>query len=161
VIRLELSPHASAVLFVSLVAEILAVQQSDCFQILWPKSSGEVSGSSPTSCARARKSGGNKAQPTHREELPRTGECSRRPSSMAVGTPALVGGQHVVIRLELSSHASAVLFVSLTHGHIELAYTQKLKGGGAEGGICMQGPWAPHLSFKCKLHCRGSSARLD
>jgi hypothetical protein len=31
---------------------------------------------------------------------------------MAVGTPALVGGQHVVIRLELSPHASAVLFVS-------------------------------------------------
>jgi hypothetical protein len=31
---------------------------------------------------------------------------------MAVGTPALVGGQHVVIRLEISPHASAVLFVS-------------------------------------------------
>jgi hypothetical protein len=31
---------------------------------------------------------------------------------MAVGTPALVGGQHVVIRPEMSPHASAVLFVS-------------------------------------------------
>jgi hypothetical protein len=34
---------------------------------------------------------------------------------MAVGTPALVGGQHVVIRLELSPHASAVLFVSVAY----------------------------------------------
>jgi hypothetical protein len=33
---------------------------------------------------------------------------------MAVGTPALVGGQHVVIRPEMSPHASAVLFVSHT-----------------------------------------------
>jgi hypothetical protein len=33
---------------------------------------------------------------------------------MAVGTPALVGGQHVVIRPEMSPHASAVLFVSNT-----------------------------------------------
>jgi hypothetical protein len=34
---------------------------------------------------------------------------------MAVGTPALVGGQHVVIRPEMSPHASAVLFVSRSH----------------------------------------------
>jgi hypothetical protein len=36
---------------------------------------------------------------------------------MAVGTPALVGGQHVVIRLEMSPHASAVLFVSLSFAY--------------------------------------------
>jgi hypothetical protein len=38
---------------------------------------------------------------------------------MAVGTPALVGGQHVVIGPEMSPHASAVLFVSLSHPYLE------------------------------------------
>jgi hypothetical protein len=112
----------SAVLFVSLVAE---TQQSDRATVFRSCGLRVVEGLwfSLTSCARARKSGGNKAQPTHKEELPKIRECSRRPSSMAVGTPALVGGQHVVIRPEMSPHASAVLFVSdcvgwQFHGHM-------------------------------------------
>jgi hypothetical protein len=103
-----MSPHASTDLFVSLVSETVAAQHGGCLKILWPKDSGEVPGLTPPVahapvewwqqlCTR-QESGDNK-----KAQVLTKGCCLTQGSvlgSRHVGTPASVGGQHVVVRPE-------------------------------------------------------------
>ena len=103
-----MSPHASADLFVAVVAETYNRPFSAAVKILWPRMvARSLVRAPPVAHAPERavatvvhapgRAVTTKAQAEQREAAQNRGVISEV-SRMAVGTPALVGGQHVMIR---------------------------------------------------------------